>query len=474
MATEEVGAWVDRLRSLASKAAGLDGFEVRGEVREDRKYVMDGRDVKAVRRSRLGGVSLRAWASGASAYAFSTDPSPAAVDALVERTTRSALAGARQGARGFGAAIETRKATYRPSVKGHPGEASHEEVLALVRRSQEAALATAPGGKATSSFGFADRRVVRSDSAGSWVETASLQSTLFTQVVVREDGRFGEYLELAGGERGVGDYVGEAAPEHIGTEAARLARENSVAGPAPAGRHRVLTDHHLSGLLAHESFGHLTEFDLVAPGWSLLKGRRGERFASDAVSIVDAPVSPDGRRIGIRVPVDDEGTRGEAVRLLDRGELKAFLHVRGSAAPEGDVPTGNGRALDVRYPPIVRMRNTYFEPGESTFDEALEQLGDGLYLCGGRGGAPHSDGSFMFTSQRGYRVERGEIVAPVRGPSIYGNIFDFLGGIETLTSDFGIFTNYFGGCGKWDQSFLHVGVGGPHVLVREALVGGHA
>jgi hypothetical protein len=43
-----------------------------------------------------------------------------------------------------------------------------------------------------------------------------------------------------------------------------------------------------------------------------------------------------------------------------------------------------------------------------------------------------------------------------------------------LTKDFGMFSNNFGGCGKWDQVNLHVGFGGPHILAADILVGGHA
>jgi len=79
----------------------------------------------------------------------------------------------------------------------------------------------------------------------------------------------------------------------------------------------------------------------------------------------------------------------------------------------------------------------------------------------------------MFTSHRGYRVERGEITEPVRSTSIHGNVLQFLQSVRLLTKDFDVHTNYFGGCGKGAQSLLHVGVGGPHTLVEGALLGGH-
>jgi TldD protein len=272
----------------------------------------------------------------------------------------------------------------------------------------------------------------------------------------------------------VHDYDDAGGPEALGRETARTAREALDAKPCPAGRSRVLTDPHLSGLLAHESFGHLTEYDLVASGWSVLKDRVGERLASELVTIRDSPVVPGSPLAGVRVPYDDEGVEGRDIDLLRKGVLHAWMHTRDSSSATGSAPTGNARALDARFAPIVRMRNTYFEPGEGTVDEAIELLDDGIYLIGGRGGSPRSDGSFMFTAKRGYVVKGGRIDHPIRSVSFHGNVLDCLKGVEFLTSDFAVHTTAFGGCGKWDQSFLHVGTGGPHVLVAEALVGGQA
>jgi TldD protein len=176
--------------------------------------------------------------------------------------------------------------------------------------------------------------------------------------------------------------------------------------------------------------------------------------------------------MGVVLPVDDEGTDAVPTTLLSEGRLVSYLHTRDSAASAETAPTGNGRAMDARFPPIVRMRNTFFEPGDASVEEALRDLGDGYYLCGGRGGMPSSDGSFVFTATHGYRVAGGEVVAPVRPATLFGNILDFLQNVRLLTSDFQVKSNYFGGCGKFDQSFIPVGYGGPHVLVSEALVAG--
>ena len=62
----------------------------------------------------------------------------------------------------------------------------------------------------------------------------------------------------------------------------------------------------------------------------------------------------------------------------------------------------------------------------------------------------------------------------MRATAISGNIFDSLRGVLGLTRDFRVMTTNFGGCGKWNQSYLPIGMGGPHVLLGSAHLGGSA
>ncbi|HET6404266.1 MAG TPA: TldD/PmbA family protein [Candidatus Thermoplasmatota archaeon] len=474
---QDLPAFVDLVVRAAKRLDGVAAWEVRGDLVHDRRFVSDGKQFRASLMSELGGVSLRIFtADGGASFGMTTEATPEAAEALAQRVLAFARSSARKGVKAFAPGDATaRRASYAPSVKRLPRDADLDEFRELLERAQagaEAADTMRAGVRGTSSWASRERRVLFVDSHGSQVENATLLSSLLVHRLVRADGKTGDGFLYRSGERGLTDFEDEGGPEAIGAEASKRAHEYWEARAAPVGRMRVLTDNHLSGTLAHESFGHLTEYDLVASQWSVLRGRRGEAFAGEHVSVIDAPTVDEPIVQGVRVPLDEEGVRGKPVRLLDRGVLAAWMHVRGSAPESDDAPTGNGRSLDFRHPPIVRMRNTYFEPGDMSVEEALEELGTGVYLCGGRGGAPHSEGSFMFTAQRGYLVENGEIVAPIRSTSIYGNIFDFLHNIEGVTRDFRVFASVHGGCGKWSQSFLHVGMGGPHVLVREALVGG--
>lgn len=467
---DDAAAWTERTLALARAVPGLDAVEVRADVRTSVRHVFRNGAFTVGRDSRVAGIGVRAFVGGGMGYAYANELTEASLRDVVDRVARLARANAARGWKGYAPALASNRARYRPDVKLHPIEADHGAIVDLLRRAEDGARAVANDAATQVAFGSRSSAVVSANSAGGWVESESLLSTLLVQTTVRRDGRVGSSAEWRGGERGLTDYEDEGGPQSLGEKSGRLAVESLDAVSIPAGRYRALCDNHLTGLLAHESFGHLTEYDLVDSGWSVLAGRLGETLAAPSVTIRDAPVVP-GRQ-GVAVPLDEEGAPGRPVTLLDRGVLSGYMHTRDSATSLGLAPTGNGRALDVTHPPIVRMRNTYVEPGELTFDEALEQLGDGVYLLGARGGAPRCDGSFLFTSKRGYLVEKGQIAKPIAMASIHGNVLDFLQGVEGLTRDFEVHTNFFGGCGKWDQSFLHVGTGGPHVVVREALVGG--
>jgi len=469
---ETLAGLADRVRSAVARRA--DCFEVRAEASESIEYTWSRGGLQGAGTSRLSGVAVRLWVKGRSGFASCHTTDAAAIERMIDQALSIAGASASSEASSFPhAPLPARKIRYRPSIHGNPFEASPEEVGSLLGRAEGAALAVNPTLQVRALLAASRRHVVYADSGGRETDSETLLATLLTHAIHRNASRPGDGQDWIAGERGLRDF-GADGPERIGKHAAVTAIESSTAIAAPAGRHRVLCDNALSGVLAHESFGHLTEYDLIAMRWSRLHGCLGQRFASEAVSVVDAPIVEASPRDGIRVPVDEEGVEGRPIRVLDKGVLRHWMHARGSAQLEGHEPTGNGRAMNARWSPIVRMRNTYFEPGDLTVEEALETMRDGVYLIGGRGGAPSAGGEFMFTSVRGYLVKGGRIDAPLRATAISGNIFDFLKGVRGVTRDFQVSATNFGGCGKWGQSYLAVGMGGPHVLVEDAQLGGVA
>lgn len=465
---------MDRAVEIGEGRPGLEAYEVRVEITEERTWMIKDGAFHGTSTNHVGGIGVRAFQGSGSGYAFCNEPDLARVREVVDRAADLARANDRSAS--SAPSPEPHGETdvrYRPDVDGHPHEVGTEAPLELLRAAEEGILEEAP--EATTQVGFRSRRErgVLATSEGAWVDREILLSSLLVQCLAHGSDRTGEGNDWLGGERGVGDYGAEVEPREVGRRVGRWALEHLEAETVDPGRHRTLIDPRLTGIMVHESFGHLTEYDLVKSGWSLLADLRGERLADSMVTIRDAPTVEEAPASGVRIPYDHEGTPGETVTLLDEGVLSGYLHRRHSS-PENDAPTGNARALNIHHPPIVRMRNTYMEPGDLTREEALEMVGDGLYLMGGRGGAPRSDGSFTFTAQHGYRVEDGEIAEPVRMATIRGDVFDFLQGVEGLTDDRRVDTTTFGGCGKWNQMNLPVGYGGPHAVIEDALVGGRS
>ena len=262
------------------------------------------------------------------------------------------------------------------------------------------------------------------------------------------------------------ELMGETDLNRFAEDTAKKAVDLLRAEGPPAGSFPTVTDQVLTGVMLHESFGHLSEADLIVSGFSVLKGCLGEKIASDIVTTFD-----DGSLAeGAWVRYDDEGVPKERTNLIVNGVLKSFLHSRETAAELDTVPTGNARAQDFENMPLVRQTNTCIEPRGYTFDELIEDVDYGVYAMDMRGGQGSPDGTFYFAAQGAYLIEHGKLTKLLRDVSLSGNILASLKKIDAIGKDFKVETNFFGGCGK-DQRAT-VGFGAPHLRFTEITVGG--
>ncbi|MGQ4833566.1 MAG: TldD/PmbA family protein [Candidatus Asgardarchaeia archaeon] len=288
-------------------------------------------------------------------------------------------------------------------------------------------------------------------------------------VVEKENGVIASHGDSKGGVFGFEYFKDGSVAVELGREVAEIANMKLSAKAAPAGKFRALIHNELAGVLAHESFGHLTEADSIVAKSSPLVGKIGEKLGSDATTIIDEGTPKEG---GFWLPVDDEGVLTKKAILLDRGVLRGYLLTRVTAKMLGMEDTGNARAIDTRFPPIPRMRNTYFAPSDVNIEEKFELLKNGIYAVKSFGGQVNEDGTFMFKASYAYLIENGEIKEKYREVSLIGHILDFLKNVEIAFNDLKIRTSYFGGCGKDGQFPLPVGLGGPHLIVKEVHFGG--
>lgn len=237
------------------------------------------------------------------------------------------------------------------------------------------------------------------------------------------------------------------------------------ASTPPSGKMPLIMDPHLAGVFSHEAFGHAAEGDLVASDNSCLKGKLGQKVASEIVTIKDDPTM-DGYG---SFPYDDEGTKTRNRVLVKEGTLNDFILDRENAWKLDLEPNGGARAEDFRVKPLVRMSNTIMEPGDMKFEELLEKVeGRGVYAKASSGGqVSPAQGTFQFNAQESYLIENGEIVRPLRDVSFNGFTLETLQNITGITDklETGI-----GHCGKGQTATVTDGAG--HVLVSEVMVGG--
>jgi TldD protein len=247
----------------------------------------------------------------------------------------------------------------------------------------------------------------------------------------------------------------------------RLSVELLGAPHVKAGEYTVVLDPILAGVFAHEAFGHLSESDFVYENDRLKEVMvLGKTFGGPGLNIVDGAAVP-GLRGSFKY--DDEGVPAAKTYLIREGKLVGRLHSRETAAKMGEKPTGNARAINYRHPPIVRMTNTYIEPGKASFDELIADIKEGVYARNWYGGMTSME-MFTFSAGEAYMIRNGKLAEALRPVVLTGNVFETLGHIDGFAADLEM--NQGGGCGKAGQMPLPVSNGSPHIRIRKCLVGG--
>ncbi len=246
------------------------------------------------------------------------------------------------------------------------------------------------------------------------------------------------------------------------TRAIKQLEASSVQG----GQYTVILDPYLAGVFIHEAFGHLSEADFVYENPRMQELLTlGKPMGIEQLNVIDDATL---ENLPGSIKYDDEGVPGQRKYLIKDGILTQRLHSRETAGKMHETPTGNARAIRANYPPIVRMTNTAIEPGDTSFEEMLGGITEGVYAVRMLGGQTNGE-MFTFAAAEGYMIRDGKIAEPVSDVTLSGNVFQTLKDIEAIGNDT-LYVN--GGCGKGGQMPLPVSVGGPHVRIKNVVVGG--
>lgn len=457
------------LQEVLCACAG--GFvELRYHRRRTRSITVEKGRVDAARIGEHTGVGVRVLEAGTFGFASTDRLERAAIAAAIDSARRAARSSAAMRAEPIAPLPRTALARGRFELAGveeclaRPLEATLELALRLEQQARRASQAVQ---SASCSFTeiLEEKAVVTSDGACAWSRLVRPEFRLLA--VASGGGELQRSAETIGVTGGFDCLFRSAAPEELAERAARRAVDLLTAGYPEGGRKRVLLSPSLVGLLTHEAVGHTVEADFVRSG-SCAQGKLGVRVASELVTLCDSGASEFHPGAGGTLAVDDEGVPTQRTVILREGVLASYLHDRESAAAFGVEPTGNARAWEYDDPPLIRMRNTYVEPGGSSLEELIEGVEDGLLLEGPLNGEADSSGEFMFGTREAYPIRKGKLGPLQRGVNISGQAFEVLKSVDGLSADFrwDLGSGY---CGKGQPA--KVDAGGPWMRC-EVVVGG--
>ncbi len=444
----------------ALKGHSADYLEVHVETSQATRIVYRGGRLDEVGRTSAVGGNVRALVNGG--WGFVSFNTLEGLKEKVEMAVRQArLVGKETSKLCFTGLIVD---VVVPEVKKNPVEIPLVLKQQLLDEYNDIVMSTPKVRSCQIGYQDSHRKSVFANSEGSYIEQTRLDINLRLSAIAASDGE----VQQAGLSLGSpGDFsVVEGLQEKVRETAHRAVRLLS-APYVKGGEYTVVLDPILAGVFVHEAFGHLSEADHVYENQRLQEIMvLGRKFGSKELNIVDGAAIP-----GLRgsYKYDDEGVPAGKTYLIKEGVLVGRLHSRETAAKMGEQPTGNARAISYLYPPLVRMTNTYIEPGKVSFEDMISDIKEGVYARDWYGGTTSLE-MFTFSAGEAYMIRNGKLAELLRPVVLSGNVFTTLMNIDAIGNDLAMEQG--GGCGKGDQWPLPVSNGSPHIRVSRCLVGG--
>src|SRR5579875_1108927 len=278
-------------------------------------------------------------------------------------------------------------------------------------------------------------------------------------------------MQSEGGSSGL-EYLKELEIEKTAIEDAKVLGKILDQGEKlkEAGYYDVIIDGEITGLISHESCGHPFEADRILGreaaqgGESYLKVDmlKKEKIGSDVLSICDDPLIE--KSLGFYV-YDEEGVPARKRYLIKNGVVEEFLLNKEYAAKLSLKSNGSARSTAYFNEPLIRMANTYIEPGDYSFEELIEDVKKGVYFK-----------SYMewniddrrwnqkYGGLEAYLIENGEIKGLLRGPVLEVTTGQLYKSIDAVGKDLKFEA---GNCGKGEpMQGVPVWFGGPTVRAR--------
>ena len=240
----------------------------------------------------------------------------------------------------------------------------------------------------------------------------------------------------------------------------------ATAKPITPGVYDVITDPSISGLIAHEAFGHGVEMDQFVKDRALAKQFVGEYVASPICNMRDGAASAFSTASYF---FDDDGVLAGDTQIIKDGILVAGISDLVSATELGTEPTGNGRRQSYKRKAYSRMTNTFFCPGKDKLEDMIASIKHGYMLFETNNGMEDpKNWQIQCTAEYGIEIVDGKLTDNYVSPVVMsGSVPELLKSISMVSDDFKVIGA--GSCGKGYKEWVRVSDGGPALKVRVKL-----
>ncbi len=460
--------YLERIRDEA-KRRNVQFMDVRLFQEDSTTVTVQDRKADKVSQGKSLAVGLRVLMDGAWGFASTDVVDSHSLDQCLQAALEMAKASTVRVAHpGVVAEIQPIVDTVRAEVERDSRCVPLEEKVRRALNYEQAGLDCARDKLCNSIVSYRDSwtREVICNTAGTLIEQETIRTGIWAAMTAVEGAirqmAYEHFAEEVGFE-----LLDRVSPEEFTEKAAKRAVSLLSARRAPSGKFPVILHPSITGLLVHEALGHNAEADHVFNGESIIEGKLGEQIASEHVTVVDDATIP---KLNGSYRYDSEGIPGQRRIIIQNGVLKGYMHSLETAARFGVEPNGSARAMNAHCLPIVRMSNTFIAPGELTFEELLKDIDEGILMKGGRWGYVFCErGQYTCHSGEGWMIVNGQLGEHLRNVSFSGMTLETLMNVDAVGKDLEFLLP--GMCGKSGQG-MHINAGGPHVRVKQVVVGG--
>jgi len=235
---------------------------------------------------------------------------------------------------------------------------------------------------------------------------------------------------------------------------------------AEPGEYEVICAPDITGLIAHEAFGHGVEMDMFVKGRAKGAEYMGKQVSSSITTMHD------GAKAANHVSsylFDDEGTLGSDTTIIQDGILKNGISDLLSALKLGTAPTGNGKRQSFERKAYARMTNTFFAPGTDSYEDMLASIRYGYQIEGLYSGMEDpKNWGIQCIALLGREIVDGKLTGNLISPVVMtGFVPELLQSISMVSEKVELSGGGF--CGKGYKEFVKTANGGPYIKAKVRL-----